>query len=58
MGTLILLRNGREMVVRETTREIINQGLYNDKVIVTRYNLGSLDHFEIEWNSIKKLIGL
>ena len=56
MGTLIIFRDGHELMVREKTREIVNQGLYADKVIVNRRRVSSIDKFEIEWNSMKKLI--
>ncbi|OYS70327.1 hypothetical protein [Limosilactobacillus reuteri] len=58
MGTLIIFRDGHELMVREKTREIVNQGLYADKVIVTRRKVSSIDKFEIEWNSMKKLIAI
>ncbi|MDE7040164.1 MAG: hypothetical protein K2O77_04290 [Limosilactobacillus sp.] len=58
MGTLIIFRDGHELMVREKTREIVNQGLYADKVIVTRRRVSSIDKFEIEWNSMKKLIAI
>ena len=54
MGTLIIFRDGHELMVREKTREIVNQGLYADKVIVNRRRVSSIDKFEIEWNSMKK----
>ncbi|NDO57229.1 hypothetical protein FMM70_04385 [Lactobacillus reuteri] len=58
MGTLIIFRDGHELMVREKTREIVNQGLYADKVIVNRRRVSSIDKFEIEWNSMKKLIAI
>ena len=58
MGTLIIFRDGHELMVREKTREIVNQGLYADKVIVNRRRVSSIDQFEIEWNSMKKLIAI
>ncbi len=36
MRTRIIFHNGLKLSVRETTKEIINQSLYGDEIIVTR----------------------
>lgn len=58
MNTLIIFRNGHELMVRETIHEIINQGLNANKVAVTRKDVSGIDKFEIEWNSMRKLIAI
>lgn len=49
-GTRIIFRNGFELTVRESTREIINQGLSSDKIIVTRPYLGKCR--ALMWNGL------
>ena len=57
-GTQIIFRNGFELIVRESTREIINQGLSSDRIIVTRPYLGKIQRINVEWNDMAKLIAI
>ncbi len=57
-GTRIIFRNGFELTVRESTREIINQGLYSDRIIVTRPYLGKIQRINVEWNDMAKLVAM
>lgn len=57
-GTQIIFRNGFELTVRESTREIINQGLSSDRIIVTRPYLGKIQRINVEWNDMAKLIAI
>lgn len=56
--TQIIFRNGFELIVRESTREIINQGLSSDRIIVTRPYLGKIQRINVEWNDMAKLIAI
>ncbi|MCC4398194.1 hypothetical protein LMB98_09195 [Limosilactobacillus reuteri] len=58
MRTQIIFHNGFKLLVRETTREIINQSLYDDEIIVTRFNLGHLEHFRINYDDMAKLVAI
>ena len=58
MQTQIIFHNGLKLSVRETTREIINQSLYGDEIIVTRFNLGHLEHFRINYDDMAKLVAI
>ena len=58
MRTQIIFHNGLKLSVRETTREIINQSLYGDEIIVTRFNLGHLDHFRTNYDDMAKLVAI
>ena len=58
MKTQIIFHNGLRLSVWETTREIINQSLYEDKIIVTRFNLGHLEHFRINYDDMAKLVAI
>lgn len=58
MRTQIIFHNGLKLLVRETTREIINQSLYGDEIIVTRFNLGYLEHFRINYDNMAKLVAI
>lgn len=57
-GTRIILRNGFKLTVRESTREIINQGLSSDRIIVTRPYLGKIQRINVEWNDMAKLVAI
>lgn len=57
-GTQIIFRNGFKLTVRESTREIINQGLSSDRIIVTRPYLGKIQRINVEWNDMAKLIAI
>ncbi len=57
-GTRIILRNGFKLTVRESTREIINQGLSSDRIIVTRPYLGKIQRINVEWNDMVKLVAI
>lgn len=57
-GTRIILRNGFKLTVRESTREIINQGLSSDRIIVTRPYLGKIQRINVEWNDVAKLVAI
>ena len=57
-GTQIIFRNSFELIVRESTREIINQGLSSDRIIVTRPYLGKIQRINVEWNDMAKLIAI
>lgn len=57
-GTQIIFRNGFELIVRESTREIINQGLSSDRIIVTRPYLGKIQRINVGWNDMAKLIAI
>ncbi len=57
-GTQIIFRNGFELIVRESTREIINQGLSSNRIIVTRPYLGKIQRINVEWNDMAKLIAI
>lgn len=58
MWTQIIFHNGLKLLVRETTREIINQSLYGDEIIVTRFNLGHLEHLMINYDDMAKLVAI
>lgn len=58
MRTQIIFHNGLKLLVRETTREIINQSLYGDEIIVTRFNLGHLECFKINYDDMAKLVAI
>ncbi|WP_414152721.1 hypothetical protein ACKN8S_04510 [Limosilactobacillus reuteri] len=58
MRTQIIFHNGLKLLVRETTREIINQSLYGDEIIVTRFNLGHLEHLMINYDDMAKLVAI
>ena len=57
-GTQMIFRNGFELIVRESTREIINQGLSSDRIIVTRPYLGKIQRINVEWNDMAKLVAI
>lgn len=57
-GTRIILRNGFKLTVRESTREIINQGLSSDRIIVTRPYFGKIQRINVEWNDMAKLVAI
>lgn len=59
MRTQIIFHNGLKLSVRETIiREIINQSLYSDEIIVTRFNLGHLERFRINYDDMAKLVAI
>lgn len=58
MRTQIIFHNGLVLSVRETTREIINQSLYSDKIIVTRFKLGHLEHLRINYDDMARLVAI
>lgn len=58
MRTRIIFHNGLKLSVREATREIINQSLHSDKIIVTRFNLGHLERFKINYDDMAKLVAI
>ena len=58
MKTQIIFHNGLRLSVRETTREIINQSLYDDKIIVTRFNLGHLERLKVNYDDMVKLVAI
>ena len=57
-GTRIIFRNGFELKVRESTREIINQGLSSDRIIVTCPYLGKMQSINVEWTDMAKLVAI
>lgn len=57
-GTRIIFRNGFELTVRELTREIINQGLSSDRIIVTRPYLGKMQSINVKWTDMAKLVAI
>ena len=57
-GTRIIFRNGFELIVRESTREIINQGLSSDRIIVTRPYFGKMQSINVEWTDMAKLVAI
>lgn len=57
-GTRIIFRNGFKLTVRESTREIINQGLSSDRIIVTRPYLGKMQSVNVEWTDMAKLVAI
>lgn len=58
MRTQIIFHNGLKLSVRETIREIINQSLYSNEIIVTRFNLGHLERFRINYDDMAKLVAI
>lgn len=58
MRTQIIFHNGLKLSVRETTREIIKQSLYGDEIVVTRFNLGRLERFKINYDDMAKLVAI
>ncbi|WP_289760530.1 hypothetical protein [Lactobacillus taiwanensis] len=57
-GTRIIFCNGFELTARESTREIINQGLSSDRIVVTRLYLGKIQRINVEWNDMAKLVAI
>ena len=58
MKTRIIFHNGLKLSVRETTGEIINQSLYGDEIVVTRFNLVHLERLRVKYDDMAKLIAL
>ena len=58
MGTRIVFHKGFELTVRETTREIINQGLYSNRIIVTRLYHDKIQQIKVDWKDMAKLIAV
>lgn len=56
MKTRIIFHNGLKLSVRETTGEIINQSLYGEEIVVTRFNLGHLERLRVKYDDMAKLI--
>ena len=58
MKTQIIFHNGLKLSVRETTGEIINQSLYGDEIVVTRFNLGHLERLRVKYDDMAKLVAI
>ena len=58
MKTRIIFHNGLKLSERETTGEIIDQSLYGDEIVVTRFNLGHLERLRVKYDDMAKRVAI